>query len=374
MKDNIKATIKSLYMFILRLIPVSRRFKHYVVYVMTFNENDAGLTDRLFAEYGQRLLVLYGPNATQQANRLAKVGVQTLKLSAKSMVLHRGIAYLRGATTIVVDNYVAELALVPDGTEVYQVWHAAGAIKKFGWDDPATSTRPISDQHRFQQVYNKFTHIVVGSRKMGEIFQRAYRIPASRIMTTGFLRSDEYANMPKAEATTDQRVLYVPTYRASDAEMLAVLRQAFAAFAQVPDMQVVMKLHPTVKLETLPNMPKNVTISKQELTHLMPQARVLITDYSSALFEYSLIVKTGRTIFFCPDIDDYRKTPGIQDDFTDWHIGKVVYTEAELVTNLRHVDALPCNNEDVNQMWNTYNDGYAVARLYEEIVRRKMVE
>lgn len=353
----------------LRTVRTPRQKRGRVVVIITFNDNDAGLIEHLHQEFGARLIVFYTANAAAQARMLVQKGVATIAYTAKNLLLGRTIAYLRGASVIVVDNYVAELALVSTRVPVYQIWHAAGAIKQFGWDDPATSKRPAADQRRFQQVYDRFTHIVVGSAKMGQIFQRAYHLSDKHIMTTGFLRSDVYAHLPRRPVQAGTSVLYVPTYRATPAAMTAVLRQAFAAFAKTPSVQVTVKLHPTVDQSVLPALPANVTVTQADLTHLMPSACVLITDYSSAVFEYALIVKDGRTVFFCPDLHEYAQSPGLQPDFADWNIGKLDQTADALAQDLANVESLPRNNAGINEMWNTYNDGYAAVRLFEDIVK-----
>lgn len=124
-----------------------------------------GLIRALYEHYGQRLIVFFGGNAARQASELAETGVHTEPLTTRNMAVNGAVGYMKSAAVMVVDNYVAELAAIPESIEVYQIWHAAGAIKNFGWDDPATSQRPAADQRRFQEVYNHFTHIVVVRRR-----------------------------------------------------------------------------------------------------------------------------------------------------------------------------------------------------------------
>jgi CDP-glycerol glycerophosphotransferase (TagB/SpsB family) len=363
---ELKSMMKNLYMARLGQIKPENSHIKWVVYVMTFNDNDAGLIRSLYEHYGQRLIVFFGGNAVRQAHELAETGVHTEPLTTRNMAVNGAVGYMKSAAVMVVDNYVAELAAIPDTIEVYQIWHAAGAIKKFGWDDPATSTRPVADQRRFQEVYNHFTHIVVGSEKMGDIFQRAYRLPKERIMLTGFPRSDDYVHVADDVPVHGDQVLYVPTYRESSAEMQAVLRSAFAAFERVPDKQFTVKLHPTVQLDELPNLPENVQLSQADLTRLMPGTGMLITDYSSAVFDYALMVPSGRTVFFCPDYYAYKRTPGLQDDFLKWGIGSVTYTDEELMSAIQNNEAAHENNA-VNELWNSQNDGQAVLRLVNAI-------
>ncbi len=89
------------------------------------------------------------------------------------------------------DNYFGFLAAATFRKETIcvQLWHAAGAVKKFGLKDPSIYYRTPRAQSRFQKVYDQQTHVVVGSEKMSEIFQQSFGIPAERILRTGIPRT-----------------------------------------------------------------------------------------------------------------------------------------------------------------------------------------
>ncbi|MSE22670.1 CDP-glycerol glycerophosphotransferase family protein, partial [Lactobacillus parabuchneri] len=77
-------------------------------------------------------------------------------------------------------------------TKIVQIWHADGAIKKFGWEDPTTESRSRSDKRRFQQVYDHFDEYIVGSKAMGNVFVNSYHENFDRIKLLGYPRSDQY--------------------------------------------------------------------------------------------------------------------------------------------------------------------------------------
>src|SRR5690606_31530072 len=81
------------------------------------------------------------------------------------------IYHLATSKYIFIDNYFGFLSAITFRKDVkcIQLWHAAGAIKKFGWSDPETLERHPKAKKRFQQVYDKFTYIPVGSIQMAEI-------------------------------------------------------------------------------------------------------------------------------------------------------------------------------------------------------------
>src|SRR5690606_13594583 len=88
------------------------------------------------------------------------------------------IYHLATAKYVFVDNYAGILSAIQFRKEVkcVQLWHAAGAIKKFGWGDPETHTRSPRAKARFQKVYDQFQYIPVGSNQMADIFTEAFQL------------------------------------------------------------------------------------------------------------------------------------------------------------------------------------------------------
>ena len=88
----------------------------------------------------------------------------------------------------------------------------------------------------------------------------------------------------------------------------------------------------------------------------------LITDYSSVIFDYSLLPIAKQILFYCYDYDQYAQRVGIQADFKSWIPGKMVTTTSDLIREVQQ----PLEATDFtefNQLWNTANDGHATERV-----------
>ncbi|MBC8923494.1 CDP-glycerol glycerophosphotransferase family protein, partial [Escherichia coli] len=70
-----------------------------------------------------------------------------------------------------------------------QIWHANGAVKKFGWEDKAAQKRSARDKKRFQEVYRCFSKVLVGSDEMAAIFQRSFLLEDSHMLKLGIPRT-----------------------------------------------------------------------------------------------------------------------------------------------------------------------------------------
>jgi len=92
---------------------------------------------------------------------------------------------------------------------------------------------------------------------------------------------------------------------------------------------------------------------------------ILITDYSSIPFEFSLLEKP--MIFFAYDLDEYKETRGFGEDYEKLVPGPVVKDTDSVIEvikqdqfDLGHVKAFA-------QEWNEYSNGDSSKRLIEAL-------
>ena len=103
------------------------------------------------------------------------------------------------------------------GQELCQLWHGAGAFKKFGY-----SRKDISNVH---PAYKKYTKAIVSSDDIVECYAEAFGITKDKVKATGIPRTDiffdeQYINQKKEELYKEYPVLkekkvilFAPTYR-----------------------------------------------------------------------------------------------------------------------------------------------------------------
>ncbi len=107
-----------------------------------------------------------------------------------------------------------------------------------------------------------------------------------------------------------------------------------------------------------------------EIDELFLAADVLVTDYSSVMFDFCV---TGKPmIFLTPDLEQYRdRTRGFYLDFTAQVPGPICATTAEVVAELADLPGLRARHRDAYETFRrTYapqDDGKASARVVERI-------
>lgn len=211
-------------------------------------------------------------------------------------------------------------------------------------------------------------------------FATGFGLPRSRIPTVGTPRFDvilggaAYDRLVDGDLRAslgvtkdDHLVLWLPTWREhGDALWLASLAASDvdAAFGGT-DVVMLVKTHPyaeqSVFVERLPRHPRLRLLpeSDVDVNCLLRIADTLVTDYSSAAFDYALLHRPIH--FFAPDADEFDRTRGLYEPFaamtggrhhTEWASLLAALadasrgTDAQGMATARRVAGLAGNNEE----------------------------
>jgi CDP-glycerol glycerophosphotransferase len=102
-----------------------------------------------------------------------------------------------------------------------------------------------------------------------------------------------------------------------------------------------------------------------DVTDLYLAADVLVTDYSSVMFDYTV---TGKPILFlAPDLERYRSERGFYFDYEAEVPGPILNSDAQLLTALENLDALIAEYAPKYRAWQAKfdhaEDGQAAKRV-----------
>ncbi len=295
----------------------------------------------------------------------------------------QSIYHLATATTILVDNYFGFLAVTnfKKGTTCIQLWHAAGAIKLFGLMDPSSKTRSKRAIDRFRRVYRNFHYTAVGSERMAAIFQDSFDLSNDAIIRTGIPRTDFfYHSMEKQQIGQKLRksypiinkkkvILYAPTFRddeLSNFQLQLDIKKLYEALSG--EYVLFIKHHPAVtyKLKKEYNDFVYDVSDYHEINHLLLIADILISDYSSIPFEYSLLNKP--MIFFAYDLEDYQRTRGLLKNYQSEMPGPITFTTEEIVQSIKRNAFDKAKIKAFASQWNEYSKGRSSRNIVNIIV------
>lgn len=228
---------------------------------------------------------------------------------------------------IFVDDYVPifKTISVDKKTKLIQVWHAGVGFKSVGYSrfGKAGSPLPKDSCHR------KYDYALVGSKGLIPVYEEVFGIDPEKIIATGLPRLDHYLDKDKIQSykikfyedfpqfTNRKIIMFAPTYRGN------TQKEAYYPFDKIDlnkinelckkEYAFIFKMHPfiTDKIQ-IPS--EYQTFIKDlsdygDINEMFYITDVLITDFSSNIYEFSLQHKP--MIFFVFDKDNYQLTRGV---------------------------------------------------------------
>ena len=344
-----------------------------VVFVVSFSENNKRIHDEMVRQDLSCRTVFLTTEKMFEVFSKRKNATTLMFEMKRPLHFVRSIFHLATSKIVFVDNYYGFLAKTEfkAGVECVQIWHANGAVKKFGFEDPSIQKRSDRAIIRFGQVYSRFTKVLIGSDSMGDIYKKAFRTTDEVLVKTGIPRTDVFFDTEKRDALKKKFfeqypefqgkkiLLYAPTYRESDLSrfnMLLDVKMLMNSLSE--DYVLLVKLHPAISdrfdLSGLDDRIMDVS-HHHNLNFLLFAADLLITDYSSIPFEFSLLKRP--IIFFFPDFEAYKKERGVWKEFESDLPGPVAST-TEQVYEMIHDETYDLNKvEEFALKWNEYSRG-----------------
>ncbi|MBR6785174.1 MAG: CDP-glycerol glycerophosphotransferase family protein [Clostridia bacterium] len=346
----IQKTIDKICSLVFRILPLKNRALFFTV------RADGKLLDNAQAVYdafdGEKFVF------AKMYPHSAKMRVQVIKLLLTSKV-------------IVTDDYLSYLRFVKlrKQQKVLQIWHACGAFKKFGLD----AESPLTEAQE-RASHSQYSAVAVTSEKCREYYANAFGISKEICLPIGlprtdmlFTKADElkasvFANHPDFEGK--KIYLFAPTFREKNKERIVYdtkidWNKLSSLLAE--DEIFIIRRHPVMKYNLINKEYNNIIDLSQESTLALTAASaVLITDYSSVIYDATLL--GVPCVFYCPDIEEYNR--GFYLDFPEDLPGETVTEPEKLLDAIRRAkENLPVDRiEKFKNEQMSACDGHAAER------------
>lgn len=272
-------------------------------------------------------------------------------------------------------------------TKVVQLWHGCGAFKKFGFSTAELIFGPDYETMLRYPQYGNLTYVTVSSPEVAWAYAEAMNIqnPEQVIQPIGNSRTDVfYDEMRKSQAREKLEqlmplakgkkvILYAPTFRGRVKRATSALvdvEQFAAAFSK--EYVLLIKHHPIVK--NPPEIPEEYTGSfaydmtkDMSIEELLFVADICISDYSSLVFEYSLLERP--LIFFAYDLDEYCDWRGFYYNYDELTPGPVLKTNEEMIDYIKNIEDSFDRKQiaDFKEKFMSACDGHATDRIMEMV-------
>lgn len=267
--------------------------------------------------------------------------------------------------------------------ELCQLWHACGAYKKFGY-----SRLNGNENIKIHQGYKKYTKVITSAEAIRENYAEAFGISIEKTKATGVPRTDiffdEQCKAEKCakfyeeypELKNKKIILFAPTYRgkrAEDASYEFGEIEFESLYQQLKEEYVIIfKWHPAL-YNNLKR--KHILVydeskykdffydmsEKREVNDLLFVADILVTDYSSVIFDYALLNKP--IIYFMYDIEQYEGGRGLYYELEEYLYGPIVKTTNDLIMAIKEEKNFKIERQKFMDKFMSACDGCATERV-----------
>ena len=251
-----------------------------------------------------------------------------------SMISSTGLSFLYYFFTskvIIFNDGIPSWLTKRKGQVFINTWHGGGAYKRVAavFIDNPNHWQKTRSYH----IFNQIDYMVSACRKFTEGYEMDVAIPA-KYLPIGMPRNDLFFHADKVEQASEAVrkcygiskeigiVLYAPTFRDNGmkldldvAELLASLEKRFHK-----KFILFVRSHPHVAQDIFQGAPQGksaVDVSGYaDMQELLAAADVLITDYSSSIWDFSF---TGRPCFiYANDLSSYKKERNFYTPIEEW--------------------------------------------------------
>jgi len=263
--------------------------------------------------------------------------------------------------------------LVKRDGQVHVMTHHGTPLKKMGLDlqvERAAALLRRCSRWDFSVSQNAFTT---------PIWERVYPTRYESL-ETGYPRNDrlanagedDYARVREALGIEPGRkaVLYTPTHREYQEEYVPTLDLAALAEGLGEEWLVLARAHyfygDVDQMRALHDAGRLMDVSGHpSIEDLQIAADVLVTDYSSIMFDYAVLDRP--IVIHAPDWDEYRSRRGTYFDLMEERPGPVAVSEAELVDVLRSGEFAPAERTRFRARFSYLDDGHAAERVVRRV-------
>ncbi len=317
--------------------------------ILFLDEKRDVLAPSMLALYNRLIERGFDKNYTIKCSLRNTESISYSKLSTVAV-----IAKIAKADIIIVDDYVPAFNSVAlhKNVKVIQLWHAGAGFKGVGYARWGHFGCPAPFS-----AHRRTDFAITDSLAIRDFFSEPFGILEEQVIPTGMPRMDEYLSEDNRRRVTEKLyasypafkgkrvILFAPTYRGRNRKTSyypceLIDFEGLYRYCSDVDAVVIFKMHPWVADEVAIEekyrdrfFPMNSYPNINELFYITD---LLITDYSSCMYEFLLMKKP--MLFFAFDHERYAVSRGFHRDYASNVPGKICLTFDEVLRAMREGD------------------------------------
>ena len=311
-------------------------------------------------------------------NKNCKVVILNHKIRSKLNCVFQIIQemyHLATSRACIVDTYIIPVSILKHRDEliIIQIWHALGAIKKFGHailDKKEGSTREVA---QLMNMHENYDYVISGSEAMIPFFAAAFNVKEEIIKPYALPRVDylldksnqinvkENILLNYPELKSKKVILYAPTFRKNEVLEIDELIKGI----NFNNYCLIIKKHPLDKTVIEPR-DGIIVDSKFSVLDLLFITDYLITDYSAVSMEAAVL--NIPMFYYVYDIDRYKANRGLFIDFYQEMPGVINSDAKEIIKAIENDQYDHKKIENFRQKYVSVLDGTSTKKIIDLIM------
>lgn len=257
--------------------------------------------------------------------------------------LLRQLWHIGTSKAVVVDSYCIGVSVPKQrkNTIVLQMWHALGALKKFGLSIAGEKSEGRSSEVAdAMNMHHNYTNVLISSEACRDAYKEAFGYDDESMLVGSLPRVDAITDIEYQKNTSlriynqfpelknKKIIVYAPTFR-KDKDISAEVLELNKAAAE-KGFTLIVKKHPLMEIGESQNG-EAVIFEAEGFSTLetMSIADYVICDYSAVVFEAALM---GKPLFFYAfDFDEYEGSRSFYLDYKTEMPGLITGNPYELI-------------------------------------------
>ena len=257
-------------------------------------------------------------SSVKQVMLTRKIGKGVAQKIVYALHIFSQMYHISTSKVVVVDTYIIPVSVLKHkkSLKVIQIWHALGAIKKFGYQaigKKEGSSYVVANAMRMHKNYDAIT---CSSSTTAAFYSEAFNTDINKIKVIGMPRVDEILGKDKNKEIIKKNpslknkktILYIPTFRKNGTVNVSDIIKN----VDTTKYNLIIKLHPLDNTK----VPQKYVIKGEFTTYdVLKFADYIITDYSATAIEASILQKP--IFLYVYDIEEYSESRGLNVNLTE---------------------------------------------------------
>lgn len=225
--------------------------------------------------------------------------------------------HIATSQVVVLDTYCITVSLLRHRSElkIIQIWHAVGALKKFGYSIIGKEEGSSERMAHCMKMHENYDYVCTSSQIALPYFAEAFHTDISHMLVAplphlDLLKNADYQKSKKEEILNkypqlkqgNKRViLYAPTFRKDGTDMNQIVSN-MCKYIDFKNYILVVKLHPLTKQKI--SHPLVLVDNQIDTADMLYVSDVVVTDYSAIVYEAAFLEKP--LYFYAFDYAEYK--------------------------------------------------------------------